>query len=93
MARLMPHACSNGSTYARRERTDMTNQSIADTQATHPQTVGDYVGDMVASESHIEEALDRQLAGAQDDPEGRAAMLDFHDMVKQHRDVLVAPQE
>lgn len=25
------------------------------------QTIGDYVGDMVALESHIEEALDRQL--------------------------------
>ena len=57
------------------------------------QTIADYVGDMVALESHIEEALDRQLTETQDDPEARAAVQRFHDMVKQHRDTLKALQE
>ena len=48
---------------------------------------------MVALESHIEEALDRQLTETQDDPEARAAVQRFHDMVKQHRDTLKALQE
>jgi ferritin-like metal-binding protein YciE len=46
----------------------------------HRQTIADYVGDMVALES-------------QDDPEARAAVQHFHDMVKKHRDTLKALQE
>jgi ferritin-like metal-binding protein YciE len=48
---------------------------------------------MVARESHIEEAFDRQLTETQDDPEARAAVQRFHDLVKQHRDTLKALQE
>jgi ferritin-like metal-binding protein YciE len=65
-----------------------TNQSASDAQAKHEQTVADYVGDMVALESHIEEALDRQLTETKDDPEAHAAVQRFHDMVKAHRDAL-----
>jgi ferritin-like metal-binding protein YciE len=54
----------------------------------HRQTIADYVGDMAALESHIEEALDRQLIEVKDDPVALAAVRDFHDMVKQHRDTL-----
>ena len=64
-----------------------------DVQQKHEQTIADYVGDMVALESHIEEALDRQLTETQDDPEARAAVQRFHDMVKQHRDTLKGLQE
>jgi ferritin-like metal-binding protein YciE len=59
----------------------------------HQQTIADYVGDMVALESHIEEALDRQLTETQDDPEAHAAVQRFHAMVKGHRDALIALQE
>jgi ferritin-like metal-binding protein YciE len=59
----------------------------------HQQTVADYVGDMVALESHIEEALDRQLKETKDDPEALAAVQRFHDMVKQHRDSLKSLQD
>jgi ferritin-like metal-binding protein YciE len=59
----------------------------------HAQTIADYVGDMVALESHIEEALDRQLTETQDAPEAHAAVQRFHAMVKQHRDSLTAVQE
>src|SRR4051812_27366390 len=59
----------------------------------HRQTIADYVGDMAALESHIEEALDRQLMEVKDDPMALAAVRDFHDMVKRHRDTLKAIEE
>ena len=49
-------------------------------------TIADYVGDMNAVESHIEEALDRQLDMFDDQPKVAAAMQEFHDMVKAQRD-------
>jgi len=71
----------------------MTEQSSAAMQEKHAQTIADYVGDMVDLESHIEEALDRQLTETQDDPEAHAAVQRFHDLVKQHRDTLTALQD
>ena len=59
----------------------------------HQQTIADYVGDMAALESHIEEALDRQLTEVKDDPSALAAVRGFHDMVKRHRDTLKAMEE
>lgn len=70
-----------------------TNQVSSEVQSKHEQTFADYVGDMVALESHIEEALDRQLKEAQDDPDARQAVQRFHDTVKRHRDTLKALQE
>ncbi len=58
----------NRLTDARKGPLDMTNQDNQDVQQKHEKTIADYVGDMVALESHIEEALDRQLAEVQDDP-------------------------
>jgi ferritin-like metal-binding protein YciE len=49
-------------------------------------TVQQYVGDMVALESHIEEALDRQLDEVKDHPEASAAVHRFHTMVRSQRD-------
>jgi ferritin-like metal-binding protein YciE len=62
-------------------------------QEKNQKTIADYVGDMAALESHIEEALDRQLTEAKDDPVALAAIQEFHDTVKQHRDALIAMQE
>jgi ferritin-like metal-binding protein YciE len=59
----------------------------------HQQTIADYVADMAALESHIEEALDSQLTEVKDDPSALAAVRGFHDMVKRHRDTLKAMQE
>ncbi len=56
-------------------------------------TIADYVGDMVALEDHIEEALDRQLTMDNDHPEAKAAIQRFHDMVKANRDALKAHQQ
>ena len=75
------------------ERMTSSKQDTADVQQEHQQTIVDHVENMVASESHIEEALDRQLTEVADDPEGRAAVQNLHDMVKQHRDALVTIQE
>ena len=69
---------------------DQTNENI---QTKHQQTVADYVGDMVALESHIEEALDRQLNEVQDDSIARAAVQQFHDTVKANRDTLKGLEE
>jgi len=55
-------------------------------------TIADYVGDMVALEAHIEEALDRQLSMSKDFPAAGEAIQRFHDMVKQNRDSLKAYQ-
>jgi ferritin-like metal-binding protein YciE len=62
-------------------------------QEKHRATIADYVGDMAALESHIEEALDRQLNEVKDDPVARGAVQEFHDMVKRHRDTLKALEE
>jgi len=53
-------------------------------------TVQQYVGDMIALESHIEEAIDRQLDEAKDNATAAAAVKQFHTMVKGHRDGLKA---
>ncbi|MDQ3467271.1 MAG: hypothetical protein M3411_03445 [Chloroflexota bacterium] len=47
---------------------------------------------MVALESHIEEALDRQLSVTKDSPVAASAVQRFHDMVKGNREALKARQ-
>jgi ferritin-like metal-binding protein YciE len=56
------------------------------TSEKNQKTIADYVGDMHAVESHIEEALDRQLDMFPDQPKVAAAIQEFHDMVKAQRD-------
>ena len=53
-------------------------------------TVKKYVGDMIALESHIEEALDRQVSLVKDHPKASAAVRQFHNTVKTQRDTLKA---
>jgi ferritin-like metal-binding protein YciE len=59
----------------------------------HQKTLADYIGDMVALESHIEAALDRQLAQVKDDAVASAAVQGFHDMVKTQRDRMKTLQD
>ncbi len=70
-----------------------TTRNVDEIQEKNRKTVADYVGDMVALESHIEEALDRQLKEVTDDPVALAAVQEFHDTVKAHRDTLKALQQ
>ncbi|MGH2350680.1 MAG: DUF892 family protein [Chloroflexota bacterium] len=53
-------------------------------------TVQQYVGDMVALESHIEEAIDRQVDDDQikEHPQAAEAVRQFHSMVKGQREAL-----
>jgi ferritin-like metal-binding protein YciE len=66
---------------------------LANDQDKHQQTIADYLGDMVALESHIEEALDRQLKEVEENAEARAAVQRYHDMVKHNRDHMKQMQE
>lgn len=56
-------------------------------------TIADYVGDMVALETHIEEALDRQLDQVKDDPIALEAVRGFHSLVKTQRDRMMEIQQ
>ena len=56
-------------------------------------TLNDWIGDMVALESHIEEAMDRQLKETKDDPIAGPAVQGFHDMVRGQRDAMKALQD
>jgi ferritin-like metal-binding protein YciE len=60
------------------------------TSEKNQKTIADYLGDMKAVESHIEEALDRQLDLFPDQPEAQKAVQGFHDMVKAQRDHLTS---
>ena len=51
-------------------------------------TVQQYVGDMLALESHLEEAMDGQLKEVKNHPKAREAVIRYHDMVKGHREAL-----
>jgi len=51
-------------------------------------TVQQYVGDMIALESHIEEAIDRQLDLTKDHQRSHDAVNHFHSFIKNHRDGL-----
>ena len=55
--------------------------------------VQQYVGDMVALESHIEQAMDGQVKHTIEHSEAAAAIRRFHDMVKMQRDALKAHLE
>ena len=50
--------------------------------------VQQYVGDMVALESHIEQAMDGQLKHEIEHPEAAGAIRRFHDLVKGQREAL-----
>jgi ferritin-like metal-binding protein YciE len=52
--------------------------------------VQQYVGDMVALESHIEQAIDGQLKHTIEHADAAAAIQRFHDMVKGQRDSMKA---
>lgn len=57
------------------------------------ETIKVYVGDMAALESHIEEALDRQLDLVKGQPKAAAVVNQLHSLSKSHRDALRAHLE
>jgi len=60
------------------------------TEGQNRDTIKTYVGDMFSLESHIEEAMDRQLDQFQDHPKANAAIHRFHTMVRTQRDAMQA---
>ena len=56
-------------------------------------TIADYVGDMVALQDHIEEALDHQLEMTKGSPTAAGVVQQFHDMCKRNRDELKQHQQ
>jgi len=73
----------------------MEQQDQTATQSPMPEdknkkTLADWIGDMVALESHIEEALDKQLKQVADDAEAMVSVREFHDFVKTSRDEIRA---
>jgi len=67
-----------------------TAQAPADKNA---KTLSDWIGDMVALESHIEEAMDRQLKLVKDEPSLKPTVQEFHDLVKSQKDAITALQD
>jgi ferritin-like metal-binding protein YciE len=53
-------------------------------------TIQQYVGDMLALESHIEEAMDGQLKEVKNHPRATELVNRFHSMVKSHREAMRA---
>jgi ferritin-like metal-binding protein YciE len=72
---------------------DNQNQAGMTESEKHKKTLSDYIADMVSLESHIEEALDRQLKEVADDPIALTAVQGFHDMVKAQRDTMKTLQK
>jgi ferritin-like metal-binding protein YciE len=65
--------------------------SKVDKQINH--TIADWLGDIVALEGHVEEAMDRQLDLKSDNPSLSAAIQRFHDSIRDSKQRAVAYQE
>src|SRR2546423_9299847 len=61
---------------------------MADATKKNQETIKMWTANMLSLESHIEEALDRQLKEVQDHQQASQAVQKFHAMVKSHRDEL-----
>jgi ferritin-like metal-binding protein YciE len=74
------------------EQQELGNSGFVALDEKGKKTLVDWLGDMVALESHIEESLDGQLKQVKDDQVAAAAVREFHDMVKRQRDAAKALQ-
>jgi ferritin-like metal-binding protein YciE len=72
------------------ESQETTGGAVNATADKNQKTLSDWVGDVAAIETHIEEALDRQLKQTKDDAIAGPAVQAFHDMVKLQKDVVIA---
>lgn len=66
---------------------------VSTTERKVHQVIADWLGDIVALESHVEEAMDRQLKLRTNDTEVSAAIKRFHDSVRESKQRAVAYQE
>lgn len=72
---------------------ERTRSTMSTQQTSTPETIVDWVGDVVAVESHIEEALDRQLDLKPGSTDVAVAIQHFHDTVRDSKKRAVAYQE
>jgi ferritin-like metal-binding protein YciE len=75
------------------EQQELTTTGTMTLDSKSKKTLGDWIGDIVALENHIEEALDRQLNQVKDDPIALEAVRGFHDLVKRQRDAMRSLKE
>jgi len=68
------------------EQQDQTSAQIPVPEDKNKKTLADWIGDMLALETHIEEALDRQVKHIADDAEAMVSVREFHGFVKSSRD-------
>jgi ferritin-like metal-binding protein YciE len=61
---------------------------MTDTLTKSQQTIADYLGDLLAIESEIEQAMDHQKKLTKDDPIAGPYIQRFHDMVRDQRNAL-----
>ena len=66
---------------------------MADTKSKTHDQIADWVGDIVALESHVEEAMDKQLKLKADNPKLTATIKRFHDTVRDSKGRAVKYQE
>jgi ferritin-like metal-binding protein YciE len=56
--------------------------TMTDTKTRNQERIADWVGDIVALETHVEEAMDKQLKLESNNPELTSAIKRFHDTVR-----------
>jgi ferritin-like metal-binding protein YciE len=61
---------------------------MTDTLTKSQKTIADYLGDLLAIENEIEQAMDHQLKLTKDDPIAGPYIRRFHDMVRDQRNAL-----
>jgi len=66
---------------------------MSDTTRQPQESIADWLGDIVALESHVEEAMDRQLSLESSDQEVATAFKRFHDTVRDSKRRAVSYQE
>ncbi len=66
-----------------------TNETVAELSDAGTELLAKYVGDMAALESHIEEAIDRQLGMTKNDARVGPLVREFHDTIKTQRDNII----
>lgn len=66
---------------------------MSDNDRNSQQSIADWIGDIVALESHVEEAMDRQLSLASDNQDVAMAFKRYHDTVRDSKQRAVAYQK
>jgi len=82
--------CNEGTLFM--EHVENKTAGSVTTDDKNKKTLSDWIGDMVALETHIEEALDGQLKQLKNEPSALPAVQGFHDMVKRQREAIKALQ-